>query len=62
MFGLDTTTLAFIVLVAFSGAALVYALLFQKIEQENRTDKRLKSIKAARNRPQFAQSCARSGQ
>jgi tight adherence protein B len=47
MFGLDTTTLAFIALVAFSGAALVYALLFQKIEQENRTDKRLKTIQAA---------------
>ena len=47
MFGLDTTTLAFIALVAFSGAALVYAFLFQKIEQENRTDKRLKTIQAA---------------
>ena len=47
MFGLDTTTLAFIALVAFSGAALVYAFLFQKIEEENRTDKRLKTIQAA---------------
>ena len=32
MFGLDTNTLAFIALAGFSGAALVYALLFQKIE------------------------------
>ncbi len=47
MFGLDTNTLAFIALAGFSGAALVYALLFQKIEEESRTDKRLKSIQAA---------------
>ena len=47
MFGLDSNTLAFIALAGFSGAALVYALLFQKIEEENRTGKRLKSIQAA---------------
>ena len=40
MFGLDSNTLAFIALAGFSGAALVYALLFQKIEEENRTGKR----------------------
>lgn len=47
MFGLDSNTLAFIALAGFSGAALVYALLFQKIEEENRTGKRLKSIQSA---------------
>ncbi len=46
MFGLDTNTLAFIALAGFSGAALVYAFLFQKIEEENRTGKRLKSVQA----------------
>jgi tight adherence protein B len=47
MFGLDTNTLAFIALAGFSGAALVYAFLFQKIEEENRTDKRLKTIQSS---------------
>ncbi len=47
MFGLDTNTLAFIALAGFSGAALVYAFLFQKIEEENRVDKRLKTVQAS---------------
>jgi tight adherence protein B len=42
MFGLDTNLVAFIVLATFSAAALVYAFLYQKIGDENRTDKRIK--------------------
>jgi tight adherence protein B len=41
MFGLDTNLVAFIALATFSAAALVYAFLFNKIGDENRTDKRI---------------------
>jgi tight adherence protein B len=42
MFGLDTNLVAFIALATFSAAALVYAFLFNKIDDEKRTDKRIK--------------------
>jgi tight adherence protein B len=41
MFGLDINLVAFIALATFSAAALVYTLLFNKIGDENRTDKRI---------------------
>ena len=36
MFGIDSTTLAFIALAGFSVAALLYALLYGRIESEQR--------------------------
>jgi tight adherence protein B len=42
MFGLDTNLVAFIALATFSAAALVYAFLFNKIGDENRTEKRIR--------------------
>jgi tight adherence protein B len=42
MFGLDTSLVAFIALATLSAAALVYAFLFNKIGDENRTEKRIK--------------------
>ncbi|MGL4490604.1 MAG: type II secretion system F family protein [Rhizobiaceae bacterium] len=47
MFGFDVNTIAFVALAGFSVAALLYSLLYGKIESEARTDQRLKSIKTA---------------
>lgn len=41
MFGLDVSLIAFIALATLSAGALVYALLFNKIGDENRTNKRI---------------------
>lgn len=46
MFGFDTTTLAFVALAGFSVAALLYALMYGRIEDEQRQEKRFASIKA----------------
>jgi tight adherence protein B len=45
MFGIDTTTLAFIVLAGFSAGAVAYAFLFNRIANEDKAGKRLDSIK-----------------
>jgi tight adherence protein B len=60
MFGLDTNLVAFIAMATFSAAALVYAFLYNKIGDENRTDKRIQlarrsegdknAVKSARDR------------
>jgi tight adherence protein B len=47
MFGLDINTIAFIALAGFSVAALMYSLLYGKIQNEAKTDERIKSIKAS---------------
>lgn len=47
MFGIDTTTLAFIVLAAVSAGGLAYAFLFTRIENEKNVEKRLDTIKKA---------------
>lgn len=47
MLGLDTTTLAFIVLAAVSAGAVAYAFLFTRIEHEKNAEKRLDTIKKA---------------
>ncbi len=47
MFGLDINTIAFVALAGFSVAALMYTLLYGKIQNEAKTDQRIKSIKAA---------------
>jgi tight adherence protein B len=47
MFGIESTTLAFVVLAGFSAGAVAYALLFTRISNEKQTGKRLESIKAA---------------
>lgn len=47
MFGIDSTTLAFIALAGFSVAALLYALLYGRIESEQRQEKRFNTIKAS---------------
>ena len=44
MFGFDTSIIAFIALAGMSAAALVYAFLFDRIGDEKRTDKRIKSV------------------
>ena len=44
MFGIDTNILAFIALAGLSAAALVYAFLFDRIDSEQRTDKRIKTL------------------
>lgn len=49
MFGIDSTTLAFIALAGFSVAALLYALLYGRIESEQRQEKRFNTIKASEN-------------
>ena len=49
MFGLDTTTIAFIALAGFSAAAMLYALLYGRIESEQRQQKRMSSVKATAN-------------
>lgn len=47
MFGLDTNLLAMVVLAGFSVAALAYAFLYQRIEEENRTSKRMNAVRAS---------------
>jgi tight adherence protein B len=47
MFGLDATVLAFIALAGLSAGALIYALMFNSIENERNVGKRLESIKHA---------------
>lgn len=47
MFGLDTTLLAFVLLAALSAAAVAYALMFTRIENERKADRRLATVKAA---------------
>lgn len=47
MFGLDSTVLAFIALATVSVGALVYALMFNTIENEKKAGKRLETVKRA---------------
>ena len=47
MFGFDINTIAFVALAGFSVAALLYSLLYGKIQNEARTDQRIKSIKSS---------------
>lgn len=44
MFGLDTTTIAFVVLATLAVGGLIYAFLFDRVSNEVRTEKRVKSI------------------
>ena len=44
MFGIDINLIAFIGLAGLSAAALVYTFLFDKIGEEQRVDKRIKSV------------------
>ena len=44
MFGIDTNLIAFVALAGLSAAALVYTFLFDKIGEEKRVDKRIKSV------------------
>ncbi len=47
MFGFDVNTIAFVVLAGFSVAAILYAALYSRIQNEAKTDQRIKSIKAS---------------
>ncbi len=47
MFGIDPTVLAFIVLAGFSAGAVAYALLFNRIADERKADRRLETVKRA---------------
>jgi tight adherence protein B len=47
MFGLDTTVVAIIALVAVAAGAVCYALLFSRLEVEKKTDARLSRVKSA---------------
>ncbi len=47
MFGLDFEQLAFVVLTTFSLASLAYFCVFDQIEQQKKSDDRLKSVKLA---------------
>lgn len=47
MFGIDTTILAFIALAGVSAGAVAYALMFNRIQSEVKTEKRLETIKRA---------------
>ncbi|TKT74960.1 type II secretion system F family protein [Aquamicrobium sp. LC103] len=47
MFGLDTTTLLFVLLAGLSAGAIAYALLFARIENERKADRRLEIVKRA---------------
>jgi tight adherence protein B len=44
MFGIDTNILAFVALAGMSAAALAYTFLFDRIGEEQRADKRIKSV------------------
>lgn len=50
MLGLDPKILAFIVLSVLAAGAIVYTFLFDKISNENRQDKRVKSIQGVKTR------------
>jgi len=47
MFGFDLTVLAFIVLAGFSAGAVAYSLLFTRIANERKADRRLETVKRA---------------
>lgn len=47
MFGMDTTVLAFIVLAGLSAGAVAYALLFNRIADEQKLGRRLETVKRA---------------
>lgn len=47
MFGMDSTVLAMVALTGLSAGALAYALLFQKVTDERKAEKRLETIKKA---------------
>src|SRR5690606_34585415 len=47
MFGIDTTVLAFVALAGCSAGAVAYALLFNRITNEQKADRRLQTIKSA---------------
>ncbi len=47
MFGIDTMILAFIALAGVSAGAVAYALMFNRIQSEEKTEKRLETIKRA---------------
>ncbi|MBS3648640.1 type II secretion system F family protein [Pseudaminobacter sp. 19-2017] len=47
MFGLDLTTLLFIALAGVSAGAVAYAFLFRRIENEEKAERRLESVKQA---------------
>ena len=47
MFGIDTTLLAFVALAAVSAGAVAYALMFNRIQSETNSGKRLETIKRA---------------
>lgn len=49
MFGLDTTVIAFVILVTLAAGALIFFLMFDRINNEMRTEKRVKSIQARRD-------------
>ena len=49
MFGLDTNVIAMVALAFFSVAGLAYAFLYQKIEEESRTNKRMKAVQTTDN-------------
>ncbi len=45
MFGLDLNVIAFAILAALSAAGLAYVFLFSQVENENKRDQRIKSIR-----------------
>ena len=47
MFGIDTMILAFIALAGVSAGAVAYTLMFNRIQSEEKTEKRLETIKRA---------------
>ena len=47
MFGIDGTLLAFTALAGFSAGAIAYTFLFNRIEEQRQTDRRLDTIKKA---------------
>ena len=44
MFGIDTTVIAFVALVMLAGGGLIFFLMYDRISNESRQDKRVKSI------------------
>ena len=47
MFGLDLEQLTFVLLATIAVAALAYFFVFDNIEQQKKSDERLKSVKLA---------------
>jgi tight adherence protein B len=47
MFGMDNSVLLFTLLAALSAGAIAYVLLFSRVENERKADRRLQTIKAA---------------